>query len=98
MRGGKIMIGHLYHSNVFLYNILFLTSIIFAVIVLIITFLISRHNCVILAILKALIIAILSGIAVFIILRIVFFIIQLYAIVIIAFIAVIGAFCGILDN
>lgn len=92
------MIGHLYHSNVFLYNILFLTSIIFAVIVLIITFLISRHDCVILAILEALIVAVLSGIAVFIILRIVFFIIQLYAIAIIAFVFIVGVFLGMLDN
>lgn len=92
------MIEHIYHSNVFLYNILFLTSIIFAVIVLIITFLISRHDCVIVAILEALIIAVLSGIAVFIILRIVFFIIQLYAIAIIAFVFIVGAFWGMLDN
>lgn len=79
-------------------NIIFLTIIIFAVLVFIVTFLASRHLGIILAILKALLYAALSAIPVFILVKVILLILKIYFIGIIISIVAAGAIWDFFDD
>lgn len=92
------MIENLRNPDCMMSNIIFLTAIVFAIIVFIFTFLASRHNFIAVRLLKALFFAALIGIVCYIVLAIVFFILRIYVLIIFVILGVFGAFFSSLDN
>ena len=86
------------NPNYFESNLIFLTVIVFAILVFIITFLASRHMGIILAFLKSILYAALSAIPVFLFIKILFFILKLYFIGIVLLFIVAGSIWNYLDG
>lgn len=92
------MLENLRNPDCMMSNILFLTAVIFAILVFIFVFLASRHSFIAVRILKALFFAALTCIGGYLVLEFVFFVLRIYVLIIFAILGVFGAFFSSLDN
>ena len=93
-----MMFEKLYNPNCMMSKVLFLTAIILAVLVFIFVFLASRHDFIVIRLLKALFWAALTCFGSYTVLAIIFFILRIYVLILFAILGVFGAFFSSLDN